>query len=86
VSGEMSSESGWAGCRLESETLRTSAPNLLGNVSTPERGVCDSMVWGNGECENGCQTAKRYIVEPHVKHIAVVDRGVERETGAGVLV
>ena len=81
----MSSEPGWAGCRLESETLRASAPNLLGDVSTPERGVCDSMVWGNGECKSGCQTAKRYIIERHVGHNAVVDRGVEREMGAGVL-
>ena len=36
---EVSSESGWAGGRLKSEMLRASAPNLLGDVSTPERGV-----------------------------------------------
>jgi len=77
VIGEMSSESGWAGCKLELETLRASEPNVLGDVSIPERGVCNSMVWGSGECENRCQTAKWYIIEQHVGHIAVVDRGVK---------
>ena len=32
------------------------------------------------------QTAKRYITERYVRHITVVDRKVERGTGAGVLV
>ena len=39
---EVSTESGWAENKLEAIV---SAPNLMGDGSALERGVCDSTIW-----------------------------------------